>query len=121
MSNINIIPQSPKSKLSLLKKLILAYYVINVYVPRVTAIAYHVLTTPPRVFRDPKMCLRNIWTAPKSIYTNSLAMLTHKQYEDNEPTSAISQAFRLDIFGNYAKSSLETHKSSCLALLSLCC
>ena len=57
----------------------------------------------------------------KSIYTNSLAMLTHKQYEDNEPTSAISQAFRLDIFGNYAKSSLETHKSSCLTLLSLCC
>ena len=57
----------------------------------------------------------------KSIYTNSLAMLTHKQYEDNEPTSAIFQAFRLDIFGNYAKSSLETHKSSCLTLLSLCC
>ena len=25
----------------------------------------------------------------KNIYTNSLAMLTHKQYEDNEPTSAI--------------------------------
>ena len=39
------------------------YYVINVYVPRVRANAYHVLTTPPRVFRDPKMCLRNIWTA----------------------------------------------------------
>ena len=42
------------------------YYVINVYVPRVRANAYHVLTTPPRVFRDPKMCLRNIWTAPNS-------------------------------------------------------
>ena len=55
----------------------------------------------------------------KNIYTNSLAMLTHKQYEDNEATSAICQAFRLDIFGNYAKSSLETHKSSCLALLGL--
>ena len=41
------------------------YYVINVYVPRVRANAYHMLTTPPRVFRDPKMCLRNIWTAPK--------------------------------------------------------
>ena len=40
------------------------YYVINVYVPRVRANAYHMLTTPPRVFRDPKMCLRNIWTAP---------------------------------------------------------
>ena len=40
------------------------YYVINVYVPRVKANAYHMLTTPPRVFRDPKMCLRNIWTAP---------------------------------------------------------
>ena len=40
------------------------YYVINVYVPRVRANAYHVLTTPPRVFGDPKMCLRNIWTAP---------------------------------------------------------
>ena len=40
------------------------YYVINVYVPRVRANAYHVLTTPPRVFRDPQMCLRNIWTAP---------------------------------------------------------
>ena len=26
--------------------------------------AYQALTTPPRVFRDPKMCLRNIWTAP---------------------------------------------------------
>ena len=38
------------------------YYVINSYVPRVRANAYHVLTTPPRVFRDPKMCLRNIWT-----------------------------------------------------------
>ena len=34
------------------------------YVPRVRANAYHVLTTPPRVFGDPKMCLRNIWTAP---------------------------------------------------------
>ena len=42
------------------------YYVINVYVPRVRANAYHMLTTPPRVFRDPKMCLRNIWTAPYS-------------------------------------------------------
>ena len=40
------------------------YYVINVYVPRVRANAYHALTTPPRVFRGPKMCLRNIWTAP---------------------------------------------------------
>ena len=40
------------------------YYIINVYVPRVRTNAYHVLTTPPRVFRDPKMCLRNIWTAP---------------------------------------------------------
>ena len=40
------------------------YYVINVYVPRVRANAYQALTTPPRVFRDPKMCLRNIWTAP---------------------------------------------------------
>ena len=43
------------------------YYVINVYVPRVRANAYHVLTTPPRVFGDPKMCLRNIWTAPKCL------------------------------------------------------
>ena len=34
------------------------------YVPRVRANAYHVLTTPPRVSRDHKMCLRNIWTAP---------------------------------------------------------
>ena len=34
--------------------------------PRVRANAYHVLTTPPRVFGDPKMCLRNIWTAPKT-------------------------------------------------------
>ena len=42
------------------------YYVINVYVPRVRANAYHTLTTPPRVLRDPKMCLRNIWTAPYS-------------------------------------------------------
>ena len=32
--------------------------------PRVRANAYHVLTTPPRVFREPKICLRNIWTAP---------------------------------------------------------
>ena len=44
------------------------YYVINVYVPRVRANAYQALTTPPRVFRDPKMCLRNIWTAPIYIY-----------------------------------------------------
>ena len=42
------------------------YYVINLYVPRVRANAYHALTTPPRVFRGPKMCLRNIWTAPKA-------------------------------------------------------
>ena len=42
------------------------YYVINLYVPRVRANAYHALTTPPRVFGDPKMCLRNIWTAPNS-------------------------------------------------------
>ena len=35
-----------------------------VYVPRVRANAYQALTTPPRVFRDLKMCLRNIWTAP---------------------------------------------------------
>ena len=42
------------------------YYIINVYVPRVRANAYNVLTTPPRVFKDPKMCLRNIWTAPYS-------------------------------------------------------
>ena len=32
----------------------LTYYVINVYVPRVRANAYEVLTTPPRVSRDPK-------------------------------------------------------------------
>ena len=44
------------------------YYVINVYdVPRVRANAYQALTTPPRVFRDPKMCLRNIWTAANTI------------------------------------------------------
>ena len=54
------------------------YYVINVYVPRVRANAYHVLTTPPRVFRDPKMCLRNIWTAP---YT----------FESHEETGPVSR------------------------------
>ena len=43
------------------------YYVIKVYVPRVRANAYHVLTTPPRVFAEPKMCLRNIWTAPNGL------------------------------------------------------
>ena len=32
------------------------YYVINVYVPRVRANADLVLTTPPRVSRDPKNC-----------------------------------------------------------------
>ena len=42
------------------------YYIINVYVPRVRTNAYQALTTPPRVFRDPKMCLRNIWTAPNT-------------------------------------------------------
>ena len=26
--------------------------------------AYNALTTSPRRFRDPKMCLRNMWTAP---------------------------------------------------------
>ena len=46
------------------------YYVINVYVPRVRANAYQALTTPPRVFRDPKMCLRNIWTAPYETLDN---------------------------------------------------
>ena len=40
------------------------YYVINVYVPRVRANADQVLTTPPRVSRDPKKCWRNMWTAP---------------------------------------------------------
>ena len=49
------------------------YYVINVYAPRVRANAYHVLTTPPRVFRDPKMCLRNIWT---DIYFKLLTLYT---------------------------------------------
>ena len=32
------------------------YYVSNVYVPRVRANADQVLTTPPRVSRDPKKC-----------------------------------------------------------------
>ena len=40
------------------------YYIINVYVPRVRTNAYHVLTTPSRVFWDPKIYLRNIETAP---------------------------------------------------------
>ena len=40
------------------------------YVPRVRANAYQALTTPPRVFRDPKMCLRNIWTAPYDAFIN---------------------------------------------------
>ena len=31
---------------------------------RVRANAYQTLTTLPRVFRDPRMCLRNIWTVP---------------------------------------------------------
>ena len=52
-------------KMVVLASELFIYYVINVYVPRVRANAYHVLTTPPRVFGDPKMCLRNIWTAPK--------------------------------------------------------
>ena len=72
MSNINIIPKTPQlnqNKVYWKQNFVLAsglfiYYVINVYVPRVRANAYHVLTTPPRVFRDPKMCLRNLWTAP---------------------------------------------------------
>ena len=42
-----------------------SYITSSMYVPRVMANAYHVLTTSPRVFSDPKMCLRNIWTAPK--------------------------------------------------------
>ena len=37
------------------------------YIARVRANAYHMLTTPPMVFRDPKMCLRIIWTAPKTM------------------------------------------------------
>ena len=40
------------------------YYVSNVYVPRVRANADQVLTTPPRVSRDPKKCWRNMWMAP---------------------------------------------------------
>ena len=40
------------------------YYVSNVYVPRVRANADEVLTTPPRVSRDPKKCWRNMWMAP---------------------------------------------------------
>ena len=43
------------------------YYVINVYVPRVRANADQVLTTPPRVSRDPKKCWRNMWMAPYSL------------------------------------------------------
>ena len=54
------------------------YYVINVYVPRVRANAYHMLTTPPRVFRDPKMSLRNIWTALK--FNNKCVGGEHKKY-----------------------------------------
>ena len=44
------------------------YYVINVYVPRVRANADQVLTTPLRVCRDPKMCWRNMWTAPYTLH-----------------------------------------------------
>ena len=49
-------------KISVLKKFVVlalksfTYYVINVYVPRVRANADQVLTTPPRVSRDPKKC-----------------------------------------------------------------
>ena len=43
------------------------YYVSNVYVPRVRANADQVLTTPPRVSRDPKKCWRNMWMAPKVV------------------------------------------------------
>ena len=45
------------------------YYVINLHVARVRTNAYQVLTTPPRVFRDPKKCWRkrNMWMAPKVV------------------------------------------------------
>ena len=46
------------------------YYVINVYVPRVRANADQVLTTPPRVSRDPKKCWRNMWMAPNPVLTS---------------------------------------------------
>ena len=58
------------------------YYVINVYVPRVRANAYYMLATPPRVFRDPKMCLPNIWTAP---YKNaSLTIFSRSRSNNND-------------------------------------
>ena len=44
-----------------------SYITSSMYVPRVRANAYHVLTTPPRVFRGPKMCLRNVWRAPSKM------------------------------------------------------
>ena len=46
------------------------YYVINVYVPRVRANAYHMLTTPPRVFRDTFYSLYSLYSF-YSFYTLS--------------------------------------------------
>ena len=82
MSNFNNIPKSPKihglqriicnnMEIKSIEKNVFfyfqgrSYFTSSMYVPRVRANAYHVLTTPPRVLGDPKMCLRNIWTAPK--------------------------------------------------------
>ena len=74
MSNINIIHQCNNIEYkSIENTCCFSFEVIHVLrhqcmhnVPRVRANAYHTLTTPPRVFRDLKMCLRNIWTAPKA-------------------------------------------------------
>ena len=71
MSSINIIPQYKNIELkSIENNCCFSFEIIHIlrhqciYVPRVRANAYQALTTQPRVFRDPQMCLRNIWTAP---------------------------------------------------------
>ena len=54
--NTQILESSVLKKIVVLASELFTYYVINVYVPRVRANADQVLTTPPRVSRDPKKC-----------------------------------------------------------------
>ena len=85
------------------------YYVINVYVvcTRVRANAYHMLTTPPRVFRDPKMCLRNIWTAPKLRQTSQAAFAASSfsswflQHPKGGPFGFAKTFFVVRFWGNF--------------------
>ena len=82
------------------------YYVSNVYVPRVRANADQVLTTPPRVSRDPKKCWRNMWTAPYTTHHNHKThrgRLQELEGGREEGVADMQAMFCLSMFNNIVK------------------